>query len=111
MLWSRYAQRAEANGKSHKFSLGNEASEGRQLRRGEIFPCDKLENFLYYVLKRKVVILRLINYCYSRRYLGPLSVSLTFDTHTSISNALKTIKTLLMSNHCIPITITQYGMV
>lgn len=37
------------------WEIKHQASEGRQLRRGRVFPCDKLKSLLYGVLKRKVV--------------------------------------------------------
>lgn len=37
------------------WEIEHQASEGRQLRRGGVFPCDKLGSLLHCVLKRKVV--------------------------------------------------------
>lgn len=37
------------------WEIKHQVSEGRQLRRGGLFPFDKLEILLYYALKRKVV--------------------------------------------------------
>lgn len=37
------------------WEIKHQASEGRELRKGGVFPCHKPELLLYHVLKRKVV--------------------------------------------------------